>query len=75
MAEVSWRQFLTPLGRVGAVITAGGALLPSAWAEGIILNGRPDRGMPPRTGTLSEAAAAKERDLVSSAARPTASLA
>jgi hypothetical protein len=22
MAEVSWRQFLTPLGRVGAVITA-----------------------------------------------------
>lgn len=34
MAEVSWRQFLTPLGRVGAVITAGGALLPSAGAEG-----------------------------------------
>jgi hypothetical protein len=34
MAEVSRRQFLTPLGRVGAVITAGGALLPSAWAEG-----------------------------------------
>ncbi|HEV8262277.1 MAG TPA: hypothetical protein VGQ19_16190 [Burkholderiales bacterium] len=34
MAEISRRQFLTILGRVGAVITAGGALLPSTWAEG-----------------------------------------
>jgi len=32
MAEMSRRQFLKTLGRVGAVLTAGGAL-PSLWDD------------------------------------------
>jgi sulfite dehydrogenase (cytochrome) subunit A len=55
MAEVSRRQFLTTLGRVGAVITAGGALLPSAWADGQtdpILAGRPLVRYPQKTELL-----------------------
>jgi sulfite dehydrogenase len=55
MVEVSWRQFLKTLGRVGAVITAGGALLPSAWAEvqpDPILAGRPLVRYPEKTELL-----------------------
>jgi hypothetical protein len=41
MAEVSWRQFLTPLGRVGAVITAGGGA-PALQAIGTVPRLRPE---------------------------------
>src|SRR5207244_12191477 len=55
MAEVSRRQLLKTLGRVGAVITAGGALLPSAWADDQtdpILAGRPLVRYPEKTELL-----------------------
>jgi len=55
MAEVSRRQFLKTLGRVGAVITAGGALLLSAWADSQpdpLLAGRPLVRYPEKTELL-----------------------
>jgi sulfite dehydrogenase (cytochrome) subunit A len=55
MAEVSRRQFFQTLGRVGAVVTAAGALVPSAWVEAQpdpILAGRPLVRYPEKTELL-----------------------